>query len=87
MKVEQWKPKDENWKRPDIVDNPEEWFRWRFGSAKIHEDITFTTNMGRPIILRWQKNEYRAFDRKTDEDLKLGAIRVDNLIAYIKERY
>ena len=77
----------EDWRRPDFTEETE-WFQWmHIKAVGGREDILFLTDDGTEIILKWQKSEYRAFKKKTNEDMRLGAIRTENLIKYIKERY
>ena len=49
-------------------------------------NIEFVTKAGTPIVLKWEKAEYRAYNAK-GEWLKLGATSPKNLIEYIKDRY
>lgn len=51
-----------------------------------HDNIRITTNSGKHIILKWERSEYRAFT-ESGTDMRLGAIKPDNLIAYIQENF
>lgn len=64
----------------------EEFGQWKYYKSKL-EDIEFFTDAGTPIVLKNNKGEYRAYNKKTGEDLHLGAIWTEDLIKYIKAKY
>lgn len=51
----------------------------------LKKDIEYTTDSGQVILLKWEKNEYRAYKKRTGQDLKLGATVPDGLLKYINK--
>lgn len=56
---------------------------------KKRQDISFQTKCGQQWKLTWEKNEYRAYVYMHGgwKEMKLGSIRAENLMQYIKETY
>ena len=54
---------------------------------RTKEDFEFKTDSGKTILMKWEKNEFRAYrkDGRDLIDLKLGATIPDALIDYINK--
>lgn len=65
-------------------------FNWQ-GAAhaprRTKDDFEFTTDSGEVILLKWEKVEFRAYKKRTGEDLKLGATVPDALLEYINKNF
>lgn len=65
-------------------------FNWQ-GEAhaprRTKADFEFATDSGQVILLKWERTEYRAYNKRTGQDLKLGATVPDGLLKYLNKNF